>query len=89
MALTKEKTATVVKSFGANAQDTGNVRVQVALLTERIKQLTEHCKQFPKDKSASRSLLILVGQRRNLLGYLQKVDIERYRAIVEKLNLRK
>jgi small subunit ribosomal protein S15 len=89
MALTKEKTATVVKSFGANAQDTGNVRVQVALLTERIKQLTEHCKQFPKDKSASRSLLILVGQRRNLLKYMQRTNLEGYRALIKELGLRK
>ena len=89
MALTKEKTAATVSTFRANEKDTGNTKVQVALLTERIKQLTEHCKQFKKDKSASRSLLILVGQRRKLLKYLQRTDLETYRSLIKELGLRK
>ncbi len=89
MALTKEKTASVVGTFGANEKDTGNVKVQIALLTERIKQLTDHTKQFPKDKSASRSLLKLVGQRRKLLKYLQRTNLELYRSFIKELGLRK
>ena len=89
MALTKETTAALVSKFGANESDTGNTKVQIALLTERIKQLTEHCKAFPKDKSASRSLLILVGQRRKLLKYLQRTNLEGYRALIKELGLRK
>ena len=89
MALTKEKTVATVSTFGANEKDTGNTKVQVALLTEIIKQLTEHCKQFKKDKSASRSLLILVGQRRKLLKYLQRKDLETYRSLIKELGLRK
>ncbi|MGI5172536.1 30S ribosomal protein S15 [Treponema sp. OMZ 840] len=89
MALTKEKTASVVNNFGANDKDTGNTKVQIALLTERIKQLTEHCKTFKKDKSASRGLLKLVGQRRKLLKYLQRTSLETYRALIKELGLRK
>ena len=89
MALTKEKTASVVTTLGANDKDTGNTRVQVGLLTERIKQLTEHCKMFKKDKSASRGLIILVGQRRRLLKYLQRTNLEGYRALIKELGLRK
>ncbi|MGP1587794.1 MAG: 30S ribosomal protein S15 [Treponemataceae bacterium] len=89
MALSKEKVASTVLQFGVNEKDTGNTKVQVALLTERIRQLTEHCKQFKKDKSASRSLLILVGQRRKLLKYLQINDLETYRALIKELGLRK
>jgi len=89
MALTKDTTASVISKFGANERDTGNTKVQIALLTERIKQLTEHCKTFKKDKSASRSLLMLVGQRRSLLKYLQRKDLETYRALIKELGLRK
>lgn len=89
MALTKEKTASVVSTFGANSQDTGSTKVQIALLTERIKQLTEHCKTYKKDKSAARGLLILVGQRKGLLKYLQRKDLEGYRALIKELGLRK
>lgn len=89
MALTKEKTAAIIAKFGENANDTGNVKVQIALLTERIKELTEHCKEFKKDKSASRGLIILVGQRRSLLKYLQRRDLEAYRALIKELGLRK
>ena len=69
MALTKEVSSSIVSKFGANANDTGNVKVQIALLTERIKQLTAHCKAFPKDTTASRGLLKAVGARRRLLKY--------------------
>ena len=89
MALTKDTTAAIVTKFGTNERDTGNTRVQVALLTERIKQLTEHCKTFKKDKTASRRLIILVGQRRSLLKYLQHKDLEGYRALIKELGLRK
>ncbi len=89
MALTKDTTAAVISKFGANERDTGNTKVQVALLTERIKQLTEHCKTFKKDKSASRSLIKMVGQRRSLLKYLQRKDLETYRALIKELGLRK
>ncbi|MBE6350052.1 MAG: 30S ribosomal protein S15 [Spirochaetaceae bacterium] len=89
MALTKEKTAAIIAKFGENANDTGNVKVQIALLTERIKELTEHCKTFKKDKSASRGLIILVGQRRSLLKYLQRRDLDAYRALIKELGLRK
>ncbi|AEE17384.1 30S ribosomal protein S15 [Treponema brennaborense] len=89
MALTKDTTVAVIGKFGANERDTGNTKVQIALLTERIKQLTEHCKTFKKDKSASRSLIKLVGQRRSLLKYLQGSDLETYRALIKELGLRK
>ncbi|MCQ2594114.1 MAG: 30S ribosomal protein S15 [Treponemataceae bacterium] len=89
MALSKEKTSALVSAFGANANDTGNVRVQVAVITERIKQLTEHCKMYKKDTSAARSLLKLVGQRRSLLKYMQRTDLEGYRALIKELGLRK
>lgn len=89
MALTKERTAGLVNSFGANEKDTGNIRVQVAILTDRIKQLTEHCNTFKKDKSAARGLLKLVGQRRNLLKYMQRTDLEGYRSLIKELGLRK
>jgi len=89
MALTKEKTAQVVTNFGANEKDTGNTKVQIALLTERIQQLTEHCKTFKKDKGSTRGLIILVGQRRRLLKYLQRRDLATYRSLIQELGLRK
>lgn len=89
MALTKEQTAAIISKYGANEKDTGNVKVQVALMTERIKQLTEHEKRLPKDKSSKRSLLKLVGQRRRLLKYYERTDLEGYRAFIKELGLRK
>ena len=89
MALTKEKTLSLINNFGANEKDTGNSKVQIALLTERIKQLTEHCKTFKKDKGAARSLIKLAGQRRKLLKYLQRTNLETYRALIKELGLRK
>ncbi len=89
MALTKEETTAVVSKFGDNEKDTGNTKVQIALLTERIKQLTEHCKTFKKDKNSNRGLIILVGQRRRLLKYLQRRDLAGYRTLIQELGLRK
>ena len=89
MALTKEHTASVVAKFGANEKDTGNTRVQIALLTDRIRQLTEHFKINKKDKSSQRGLLVLVGQRRRFLKYYKRTNLEGYRALIKELNLRK
>lgn len=89
MALTKETTASIVGKFGANDKDTGNIEVQIALLTERINQLTVHCKENKKDKASNRGLLSLVGQRRRLLKYYQRKDLEAYRKLIQELGLRK
>jgi len=89
MALNNETVTKIVTKFGKNVKDTGASEVQVALLTERINQLTEHCKRFKKDKSSQRGLLILVGQRRRMLKYVQRMDIEKYRALIKELGLRK
>ncbi|OJF76024.1 MAG: 30S ribosomal protein S15 [Treponema sp. CETP13] len=89
MSLTNEKKASVVSNFGENEKDTGNTKVQIALLTERIKELTEHCKTFKKDKSGARGLLKLVGQRRKLLKYLKRTNLEGYRTLIKELGLRK
>jgi len=89
MSLNKEQTTSIVNKFGKNDKDTGASEVQIALLTERINQLTGHCKQFKKDKSGQRSLLILVGKRRRILKYIQRVNLEKYRSILKELGLRK
>jgi small subunit ribosomal protein S15 len=89
MALTQERKSEIVSKFGENAQDTGNTRVQVALLTERINELTEHLRSHQKDHHSRRGLLMLVGQRRRLLGYMQKRDLEGYRALIKELGLRR
>jgi small subunit ribosomal protein S15 len=89
MALTKENVASLVNKFGKNEKDTGTSEVQIALLTERIKELTQHCKKFKKDKSGQRGLLILVGQRRRLLKYFQRTNLEKYRVLIHELGLRK
>jgi small subunit ribosomal protein S15 len=89
MALTKERKLEIVKEFGENDKDTGSTEVQIALITERIQELTEHLKQFKKDHAGRRGLLKLVGQRRSLLKYLKKTDLESYRELLKKLNLRK
>jgi small subunit ribosomal protein S15 len=89
MALTKESAASIVAKFGKNEKDTGATEVQIALLTERIKELTEHCKQFKKDKHGQRGLLILVGKRRRLLKYIQRANLEGYRKLIKELGLRK
>ena len=87
--LTQERKAEIVGKFGQSAQDTGNTRVQIALLTERINELTEHLRSHKKDHHSRRGLLMLVGQRRRLLGYMQKHDLEGYRALIKELGLRR
>lgn len=79
----------IIAEYALKKGDTGSPEVQVALLTARINHLTEHSKTNPKDHHSNRGLLKLVGQRRNLLAYLQKKDIERYRALIARLGLRK
>jgi len=85
----KEQKTAVIENNRTHATDTGSPEVQIAILTERISQLTEHLKVHHKDNHSRRGLLKMVGKRRNLLNYLAKKDIERYRAIVAKLGLRK
>ncbi len=85
----KEKKQEVIATNRLHESDTGSPEVQIAILTARINELTEHLKVHKKDNHSRRGLLKMVGQRRNLLNYLQKKDVERYRAIVQKLGLRK
>ena len=87
--LTTEEKQAIIKEFAIHEGDTGSPEVQIAVLTTRINALNEHLKTHKKDNHSRRGLLKMVGQRRGLLQYLTKVDIERYRAIVEKLGLRK
>ena len=89
MAQTTAQKAEIIEKFAQSKGDTGSPQVQVALLTARINELTEHFKVNPKDHHSRRGLLQMVGKRRNLLNYLAKKDIERYRENVEKLGLRK
>ena len=85
----KDEKQTIIETYAIHEGDTGSPEVQIALLTYRINNLTEHLKSNHKDHHSRRGLLKMVGHRRNLLGYLQRVDIERYRSIVERLGLRK
>lgn len=87
--ISTEKKAEIIKEYGRTEHDTGSPEVQIALLTERIKELTEHLKQNPKDHHSRRGLLKMVGQRRRLLAYYQKKDLEGYRNLIAKLGLRK
>jgi small subunit ribosomal protein S15 len=89
MTLTQERKAEIVAQFGENPQDTGNTRVQVALLTQRINDLTGHLREHKKDHHSRRGLLMLVGQRRRLLNYMQRHDLEGYRALIRELGLRR
>ena len=89
MTLTSERKTELVEKFGAKAADTGRAEVQIALLTERINSLTEHLRAHRKDHHSRRGLLMMVGRRRRLLNYLQRDDLERYRALVRELGLRK
>ena len=89
MALTKEKKTSIIEKFQLDKNDTGSVEVQVALLTERINSLNEHLKVHKHDYHSNRGLLKMVGQRKSLLNYLAKEDVQRYRALVKKLGLRK
>jgi small subunit ribosomal protein S15 len=89
MPLTKEKKAELIGKYGRENGDTGSAEVQVALLTERINELTEHLREHSKDHHSRRGLLMMVGKRRRLLGYLERADLERYRALVADLGLRR
>jgi small subunit ribosomal protein S15 len=89
MAILKERTMELVKEHGKSEADTGLSEVQIAIITERINILTEHFKTHKKDYNSQRGLLKLVGKRRRLLKYLKDNDLDRYRALIEKLNLRK
>ena len=89
MPLTKQLKEEIVKAFGASEKDTGKTEVQIALITKRVEELTEHFKRHPKDTNSRRGLLMLVGQRRRLLAYLRKRDLDKYREVIERLNLRK
>ena len=77
------------RSYGRTANDTGSPEVQVAILSARIAELTEHLKENPKDHHSRRGMLKMIGQRRGLLAYLKEIDIERYRSLIERLGLRK
>ena len=89
MALTKEKKTSIIEKYQLDKNDTGSVEVQVALLTERINDLNEHLKVHKHDYHSNRGLLKMVGQRKSLLNYLAETDVQRYRALVKKLGLRK
>jgi small subunit ribosomal protein S15 len=89
MTLTQERKLDIIRQFGEDEHDTGNVRVQVALLTARINDLTEHLRTHRKDHHSRRGLLMLVGRRRRFLQYLQKHDLEGYRALIRELGLRR
>jgi small subunit ribosomal protein S15 len=89
MAMTKENTARIVTEYGAGEKNTGATEVQIALMSERIVQLTEHFKVHKKDTNSRRGLLMLVGHRRRLLKYLQRQDLAKYRELLGKLNIRK
>jgi len=89
MPLAQEKKKTLIEQFRVHDGDTGSPEVQIAILTERINSLTEHFKQHKKDHHSRRGLLMLIGKRRGLLGYLQKKEPERYRTIIEKLGIRR
>ena len=87
--ISKEKKAAIIAEYGRKEGDTGSPEVQIAILTARSAELTEHLKSNPKDHHSRRGLLMMVGKRRNLMNYLKSQDIERYRALVAKLGLRK
>ena len=87
--ISKEKKQAIMKEYAIKEGDTGSPEVQVAVLTARIKELTEHLKTHQKDHHSRRGLLKMVGQRRGLLDYLKKTDIERYRTLIERLEIRK
>ena len=88
LSISKERTAELMAEFGKNPQDSGSAEVQVAILSERIKNLTEHLKEHPKDHHTRRGLLMLVGRRRGLLAYIKNRDVLEYRALIKKLGIR-
>ena len=87
--MTKERKQEIINEYKRDENDTGSPEVQVAILTERIRELTEHLKVHPKDNHSRRGLLKMIGKRRNLLNYLSKKDINRYRELIKRLELRK
>ena len=87
--IAKDKKQAIIAEYGRTPNDTGSPEVQVAILTARIQELTEHLKVHHKDHHSRRGLLMMVGQRRGLLDYLKKTDLEGYRALIEKLGIRK
>ena len=89
MSLTQEKKQELIEKFGRSDGDTGSAEVQIALLTERINELTEHLRSHTKDHHSRRGLLMLVGKRRRLLRYLERADLDRYRQVVADLGLRR
>lgn len=89
MTMTQERKQELVAKFGETASDTGKTEVQVALLTERINELTDHLRTHSKDHHSRRGLLMLVGRRRRFLNYLQRTDLERYRTVIRELGLRR
>ena len=88
LSISKERTAELMAEFGKNPQDSGSAEVQVAILSERIKNLTEHLKEHPKDHHTRRGLLMLVGKRRRLLVYIKNRDVLEYRELIKKLGFR-
>ena len=86
--ITKDRKKEIIKEFQVKEGDTGSPEVQIAIFTEQIKELTEHLKTHKKDHSSRRGLYMMIGQRKGLLNYLQKTDIERYRSLIKKLNIR-
>ena len=89
MSVTKEKIEKLTKEFGEKENDTGSTKTQIAVLTERIKNITSHLKNNKKDHSGRRGLVILVSKRRKLLNYLRRTNVNSYKSILEKLNIRK
>ena len=88
LSISKERTAELMAEFGKNPQDSGSAEVQVAILSERIKNLTEHLKEHPKDHHTRRGLLMLVGKRRRLLVYIKNRNIDEYRDLIKRLGIR-
>ena len=88
MAITKERKAELIKQYGKDEHDSGSAAVQVAILTDRIRELTEHMKTHKKDFHTRRSLVMLVGKRRRLLSYIKKGDVEAYRTLIKSLGIR-
>jgi small subunit ribosomal protein S15 len=89
MSISQEAKASIIEQYATHPGDTGSPEVQIALMSHRITELTEHLKTHKHDHHSRRGLLLMVGRRRRLLGYLQGIDIERYRALIEKLGLRR
>ena len=87
--LTKEKKEKIIKEFARTEKDTGSCEVQIALLTERIKEIANHLKSFPKDKHSRRGLITLVAKRRTFVSYLRKQDVERYSVVIKKLGIKR